>query len=243
VRTSAGRFEACYLVGCDGEESTVRTRAGFSMSGTGPRREMFRADLIDVDLPPRRFERLPAGLAVAARLPSGVTRVMVHEYGRAPVDRPGAPDFAEVCAAWQRVTGEDIGGATPVWVNAFDDTCRQVTEYRRGRILLAGDAAHRQLPVGGQALNLALQDAADLGWKLAAQVRGDATEGLLDSYHAERHPAGARVLTGIAAQALLLFGGPEVNAVREVIGELLGYPAVRDHLAAKISGTANRPVN
>ncbi|RGC69347.1 Pentachlorophenol 4-monooxygenase [Micromonospora sp. MW-13] len=238
VRGPAGpaRLRARYLVGCDGEQSMVRALAGFELAGTDARREILRADVTGVQIGPRRFQRLPGGLAVAARLPSGVTRVMVHEFGRSPTSRAGAPDFAEVRAAWSRVTGEGLDGARPVWVNAFDDTCRQATAYRRGRVLLAGDAAHRQLPVGGQALNLGLQDAANLGWKLAAQVRGWGPDELLDTYHAERHAVGARALTNIAAQALLLFGGPEVEPVRAVVGELLGHPVVRAHLAAMVSG-------
>lgn len=235
-QAGAEYLRARFVVGCDGEESTVRHLAGFDMKGTEARREILRADLNGVDIPARRFQRLPDGLAVAARLPSGVTRVMLHEFGRAPAAREGGPDFAEVRAAWARVTGENLDGAWPVWVNAFDDTCRQVTRYRRGRVLLAGDAAHRQLPVGGQALNLGLQDAANLGWKLAAEVRGWAPNGLLDSYHDERHAVGVRVLTNIAAQALLLFAGTEVESVRAVMGELLDLPVVRAHLAGAVSG-------
>jgi hypothetical protein len=165
---------------------------------------------------------------------------MVHEFGRPVGKRGGEPDFAEVVRAWQRVTGEDIGGGTPLWVNAFDNTSRQAARYRLGRVFLAGDAAHAQMPVGGQALNLGLQDAANLGWKLAAAVAGWAPDGLLDSYHAERHEVGARVLAGIRAQALVLLGGGEVEPVRGVLAELLEYEAVRARLGAKVSGLAVR---
>jgi hypothetical protein len=103
-------------------------------------------------------------------------------------------------------------------------------------VLLAGDAAHQQMPVGGQAMNLGLQDAVNLGWKLAAEVRGRAPEGLLDSYHTERHEVGRRVLRNIEAQALLLLGGADVDPAREVLAELIGYPVVRDLLAGTISG-------
>ncbi|MFP8960088.1 SDR family oxidoreductase [Streptomyces nanhaiensis] len=230
------RLRCAYVVGCDGERSTVRRLAGFDFPGTEATRELLRADVTGIEVPGRRFERLPAGMAVAARLPSGVTRIMVHEYGRAPVRRTGAPDFAEVVDAWRRVTGEDVSGGTPVWVNAFGDARRQVTRYRQGRVLLAGDAAHVQMPVGGQALNLGLQDAADLGWKLAAQFGDRPDEALLDSYHATRHPVGRRVLANIGAQARLLLGGPEVEPLRAVLGELMEKPPVRRHLAAMISG-------
>ncbi|WP_424187242.1 FAD-dependent monooxygenase [Actinokineospora sp. G85] len=139
-------------------------------------------------------------------------------------------------AAWRRVTGEDISGGTPLWLNAFGDANRQAACYRRGRVLLAGDAAHRQMPIGGQALNLGLQDAVNLGWKLAAQVRGHAPAGLLDTYHAERHAVGRRVLANIRAQAAILLGDSTVEPLRALLGELLAIPAARAHLAAMISG-------
>ncbi|MFJ3808408.1 SDR family oxidoreductase [Streptomyces sp. NPDC090073] len=237
VRGPAGRtllLRAPYLVGCDGEDSAVRRLGGFDFPGTDAARELLRADVAGVRIPDRRFERLPAGLAIAARRPDGVTRVMVHEFGARP--RPGRPEFADVVDAWKRVTGEDLGVGTPLWVNSFGDANRQATAYRRGPLLLAGDAAHRQMPIGGQALNLGLQDAVNLGWKLAARVTGRVPDGLLDTYHTERHPVGARVLGNIAAQAWLLLGGPEVDALREVLAELMPLENVRTRLAGMISG-------
>ncbi|WP_312018580.1 FAD-dependent monooxygenase [Streptomyces sp. I05A-00742] len=235
--TPAGRtrLTAAYVVGCDGERSTVAELAGIAFAGQDARRELLRCDLTGAAVRDRRFERLPGGLAVAATR-NGVTRIMFHEHGREPAARAGEPEFAEVAAAWSRLTGEDISGASPLWVNAFGDVSRQAVHYRRGRVLLAGDAAHRQLPVGGQALNLGLQDAANLGWKLAAEVTGRAPAGLLDTYHEERHPVGRRALAHIRAQTLLLLGGPEVDAVRTVVGELLGHRAVRDRLAGRAGG-------
>ncbi|WP_110081037.1 SDR family oxidoreductase [Actinokineospora spheciospongiae] len=234
------RLRALCVVGCDGQDSTVRELAGIPFPGTGAARELVRADVAGIDIPNRRFQRLEKGFAVAARRGDGVTRVMAHEFGRAPGPDRGEPTFAEVVDTWRRVTGEDIGHGEPLWLNRFDDTNRQAARYRDGRVLLAGDAAHRQLPVGGQALNLGLQDAVNLGWKLAAQVRGLAGPGLLDSYHAERHAVGARTLADIAAQALLLFGGPEVEPVRDVVAELMAYPGTREHLAGAISGLGTR---
>ncbi|ROQ66588.1 oxygenase [Streptomyces sp. 840.1] len=225
-----------HLVACDGETSTVRDLIGADFPGHDARRELLRADVAGIEVPDRRFERLPDGLAIAARRADGVTRVMVHEHRAAAPHRTGAPEFGEVVQAWKRVTGEDISGGTPLWVNAFGDTARQLARYRHGRVLFAGDAAHRQLPIGGQALNLGLQDAFNLGWKLAAEVSGRAHPELLDSYHDERHPAGRRVLSAIEAQALLLLGGPEVEPLRALITELTGHEAVRAHLAATISG-------
>jgi 2-polyprenyl-6-methoxyphenol hydroxylase-like FAD-dependent oxidoreductase len=229
------RLRADYVVGCDGEQSAVRRLAGFDFPGTSAVRELVRADVRNIDIPPKRFQRFEKGLAIAAKR-EDVTRVMFHAFGNTAGTRTEAPGFAEVVSEWARITGEDISGGTPVWVDAFDDTSRQAARYRMGRVLLAGDAAHVQMPAGGQALNLGVQDVANLGWKLAAQVNGWAPAGLLDSYHDERHPVGARILTDVRAQSQLLLGGPEVNAVRTVFGELLELEDARAHLAITLSG-------
>ncbi|MFD3936191.1 FAD-dependent monooxygenase [Streptomyces sp. NPDC058611] len=234
--TGAVRVTADYAVACDGEDSLVRRLTGADFPGHDARRDLLRADVAGIEIPDRRFQRLAGGLAIAARRPDGVTRVMVHEFGSAPRVRTGGPGFDEVTDVWKRVTGEDISGGTPLWLNSFGDACRQLSAYRHGRLLFAGDAAHRQPPIGGQALNLGLQDAANLGWKLAATVRGRAPDGLLDSYHTERHAVGRRVLANIETQAGLLFGGDESNAPRSLLGELIGLEPVRTHLAGMISG-------
>ncbi|QQZ55510.1 SDR family oxidoreductase [Streptomyces microflavus] len=228
------RITAPYVVGCDGEESTVRRLAAVAFPGNDAERELIRADIAGIDIRGRRFERLPRGLAIAARRPDGVTRVMVHEFGRTP--RAAEASFADIVDAWHNVTGEDLSAGTPLWVNAFGDVSRQAERYRHGRVLLAGDAAHAQMPIGGQALNLGLQDAVNLGWKLAAAARGRAPARLLDSYHEERHEVGRQVLSNIRAQARLLLGGPEVTGLRAAIGELLPYEAVRARLAGMVSG-------
>ncbi|MGW7243613.1 SDR family oxidoreductase [Streptomyces sp. NPDC054804] len=228
-------FTAGYVVGCDGEHSVVRRLAGIAFPGNDAGRELIRADVDGIDIPNRRFQRLPAGLAIAARRGDGVTRVMVHRFGTPPRGS-GEAEFADIVTAWRDVTGEDIAHGTPLWVNSFGDASRQAERYRAGRVLLAGDAAHQQMPIGGQALNLGLQDAVNLGWKLAATVLGRAPAGLLDTYHDERHAVGRRVLSNIRAQARLLLGGPEVDPVRSVVGELTSYERVRAHLAGMISG-------
>lgn len=234
VGSDGRRVRAGYAVGCDGERSTVRRLAGIAFPGRSAARELLAADVAGIDVPGRRFERRPAGVATAARRPDGLTRVMVHEFGR--LAGTGKPSFAAVAAAWLRVTGEDIGGGRPVWLHAFGDGSRLAERYRAGRVLLAGDAAHQQLPAGGQALNLGLQDAVNLGWKLAAVATGRAPGRLLDTYHDERHEVGRRVLVAVEAQALLLLGGPEVVPARSVLTELIRHPAVRDHLAGTLSG-------
>ncbi len=229
-----------YLVGCDGEDSTVRALAGFPVTRFPARRRLFRADVEGIEIPDRRFERLPAGVAIAARRPDGMTRVMMCDFEVTPVDAGSEVSFEEICGSWKRITGEDITGGRPHWCNAFDDSVRHADTYRLGPVLLAGDAAHAQPPVGGQAINLGLQDAANLGWKLAATVTGRAPDGLLDSYSTERHAAGAQTLTNIRAQAALLFGGEEVEGMRGVLAELCELPAVAASLADAISGTGIR---
>jgi len=238
VAGPAGRVEldGAYLVGCDGEDSTVRRLAGIEFPGVGATRELLRADVAGIDVPNRRFERRPNGLAIAARRPDGITRVMVASFDRPAEQRTAEPSFDELCAAWERVTGEDISDGVPLWVNAFGNASRLAERYRDGRVLLAGDAAHQQMPVGGQAINLGIQDAVNLGWKLAAEVCGHAPDGLLDTYHDERHATGRRVLRSIEVQAQLLLGAAELEPVRAVLGELLTCPAVRDLLSGTITG-------
>ncbi|WP_208648857.1 FAD-dependent monooxygenase [Micromonospora inaquosa] len=236
-------LRAAYLVACDGQNSTVRDLLGVPFPGWSATRELLRADVAGIDVPNRRFQRLERGMAVAVRSPQGITRVMVHEYGQGvPAVRAGRaptaaePDFAEVTDVWKRVTGEDISTGEPLWVNAFDDTNRQLARYRHGRVLFAGDAAHVQLPIGGQALNLGLQDAVNLGWKLAAQVRPVPPQGLLDTYHEERHAVGRRVLANIRTQAALLLGDATVEPVRALLAELMAVESNRAPLAGMVTG-------
>jgi bifunctional hydroxylase/dehydrase len=226
-----------WLVGCDGGRSTVRKAAGFDFPGTAATMEMYLADLRGVDLAPRMIgETLPGGMVMVGPLPGGVTRIIVCERGTPPRRRTGPPPFSEVSDAWQRLTGTDISHAEPVWVSAFGDATRQVTQYRRGRVLLAGDAAHIHLPAGGQGMNASIQDSVNLGWKLAAVQRGTAPEALLDTYHGERHPVGSRLLLNTRAQGMLFLRGEEMQPLRDVLGELVAYPEVARHLAAMVSG-------
>ncbi|MFH8570270.1 FAD-dependent monooxygenase [Streptomyces sp. NPDC017993] len=230
------RLRARYLVGCDGGHSPVRKAAGFDFPGTDATRGMYLADVVGCDLKPRFLgERLPGGMVMAAPLAEGVDRIIVCEHGTPPPDRSETPDFAEVAGAWQRLTGEDIHAGGADWVSSFTDATRQVTEYRRGRVLLAGDAAHIHLPAGGQGLSTGVQDAVNLGWKLAAVVRDRAPAGLLDTYHGERHPVGARLLMNTRAQGMVFLGGPEADPLRALFAELLAYDDVKRHLAGAVS--------
>ncbi|QLE70920.1 monooxygenase [Streptomyces rectiverticillatus] len=238
VRGGERGLRARYLVGCDGGRSSVRKAAGFDFPGTPATTELFLADVRGVELEPRMTaERTSGGMVMVARLPGGIHRIIVGERGTPPPERrTGTPGFSEVADVWKRLTGTDISGAEPVWVSAFGDAARQVTEYRRDRVLLAGDAAHVHLPAGGQGMNTSIQDSVNLGWKLAAVVRGTAPGALLDTYHDERHEVGRRLLANTRAQSMLLLGGDEVGPVREVLGELLDHPEAERQLAARVSG-------
>jgi bifunctional hydroxylase/dehydrase len=231
------RITSSYLVGCDGGRSRVRRAVGFDFPGTPATTEMYLADVKGLTLEPRMIgETLPGGMVMVGPLPGGITRLIVCERGTPPRRRDSPPEFAEVAAAWKRLTGDDISDADPVWVSAFGDAARLVTEYRRGRVLLAGDAAHVHLPAGGQGMNTGIQDAVNLGWKLASVLGGRAPESLLDSYHSERHQVGRRLLMNTLAQGILFLGGSEIQPLRELMTELIGYQNVAKHLAGMVSG-------
>ncbi|MFG2376871.1 FAD-dependent monooxygenase [Streptomyces sp. NPDC048504] len=226
-----------YVVGCDGGRSGVRKATGFDFPGTEATTELFLADIRGVDLEPRMVaDRVTGGMVMTAHLGGGLHRIIVSEHGAPPQRRTGPPPFTEVADAWKRLTGIDISHAEPVWVSAFGDAARQVTEYRRGRVLLAGDAAHVHLPAGGQGMNTGIQDSVNLGWKLAAVLRGAAPTALLDTYHGERHEVGRRLLLNTRAQSLIILGGEDVQPLRGVLAELAQYEEVARHLAAKASG-------
>ncbi|MET8057160.1 FAD-dependent monooxygenase [Streptomyces microflavus] len=231
-------LRARYLVGCDGGRSRVRKAAGFDFPGTPATTELFLADIRGADLSDRMtIERTDDGLVMIAQLPGGVHRVIIGERGATPPERrTEPPKFSEVADAFKRLTGSDISGTEPVWVSAFSDAAHQAVQYRRGRVLLAGDAAHVHLPAGGQGMNTSIQDSVNLGWKLAAVVRGTAPPALLDTYHDERHEVGRRLLANTRAQSLLILGGEEAGPVRDILGELLEHPEVERHLAARVSG-------
>jgi bifunctional hydroxylase/dehydrase len=231
------RLRGRFVVGCDGGRSLVRRAAGFDFPDTDATIEMFLADVAGCNLRVRQIgEKKPGGMVMSAPLSKGVDRIIVCERGTPPRQRAGPIGFPEVADAWERLTGEDIHDGTPLWVSSFGDATRQATEYRRGSVLLAGDAAHTHLPAGGQGLSASVQDAMNLGWKLAATVRGWAPPGLLDSYHTERHPAGARLLTNTRAQGFLYLGGVEVEPLRTVFAELMEFADVGRHLSGMVSG-------
>jgi bifunctional hydroxylase/dehydrase len=231
------QLSARYLAGCDGGRSTVRKLAGIGFPGTEPVIEMWFADVAGCGLRPRfSGERVPGGNVMVLPMGPDTSRVILYERGAMQRRGDGAPSFAEIAAAWQRLTGEDISGGTPLWTSYVTDSSRQAAAYRQGPVFLLGDAAHVHLPIGAQGMSAGIGDAVNLGWKLAAAVRGDAPDGLLDTYHTERHPVGARILANTLAQRFLYLGGDEMDPMREVLTELLADVEAQRHLAGMVTG-------
>ncbi|MFB6451757.1 FAD-dependent monooxygenase [Bradyrhizobium tunisiense] len=235
VSLSGGeRLRASYLVGCDGGRSLVRKTAGIDFPGTAPTLLNLMAEVEMREAPEFGLRHDALGFHGLSKAESGRVLVVVTE---ASLDRTGPPTQRDLSDALVAVYGTDFGLHDPAWISRFTDAARQAVSYRSGRVLLAGDAAHIHHSVGGQGLNLGVQDAVNLGWKLAQVVKGISPDSLLDSYHTERHPVGARVLKTTMAQIALLRRGDEGRkAARESIAELLGMDEPRKRFGAMMSG-------
>ncbi|MFJ8714995.1 rifampin monooxygenase [Streptomyces violaceus] len=233
-----------YLVGCDGGRSTVRRLLGVGFPGEPARHETLLGEM-EVAMPP---EELAAAVAEVRKtqwrfgampLEGGTYRVIVPAEG-VTADRTVPPTLEEFKKRLRHFAGTDFGVHSPRWLSRFGDATRLAERYRVGRVLLAGDAAHIHPPTGGQGLNLGIQDAFNLGWKLAAEVSGWAPEGLLDSYQTERHPVAASVLDNTRAQMELLLSEPGPRAVRGLVEELMDFEEVNRYLIEKITAIAVR---
>ncbi|KXK58687.1 monooxygenase [Micromonospora rosaria] len=239
-----GRHEVAtgYVIGCDGGRSTVRAVGGFDAPRTVPTRGMYMADITGVEVRQRPIgERIPGGhMVLSVSLGDGYYRILVHDKGLRPPADAAPPAYAEVADAWQRMTGESLHGATARWTAAFDNSSVLATEYRRGRVLLAGDAAHDTPPLAGWGLSTGIQDAVNLGWKLAAVATGRAGDDLLDTYHAERHPLGTQLVRNTHAASQLYLSGDEMEPVRAVLRELVDGGSAARHLAGMVSGVTVR---
>ncbi|MDX6724612.1 MAG: hypothetical protein QOD73_3016, partial [Solirubrobacteraceae bacterium] len=202
VELSEGRsLRAQYLVGCDGGRSLIRKAAGIEFPGLDPTRSNLIAEVETTEEPPRGVRHDATGVHGLHRMEDGRTvRVVVTEQQVGPGSEPTLRDLSEALIA---VFGTDFGVHDPTWISRFTDMTRQAATYRAGRVLLAGDSAHVHYPAGGQGLSLGVQDAVNLGWKLAQVVDGTSPESLLDTYHDERHPIAARALQYTMAQATL----------------------------------------
>ena len=227
-----------YLAGCDGGRSTVRRLLGIGFPGEPARTDTLLGEMeltaspqtladvmAEVNKTQRRFGAMPLG--------EGVYRIIVPAEGLAQ-DRSAPPSLEEFRQQLRAVGGTDFGVHSPRWLSRFGDATRQAERYRVGRVLLAGDAAHIHPPTGGQGLNLGVQDAFNLGWKLAAEVNGWAPEGLLDSYHTERHPVGAAVLDNTRAQITLLGTDRGATALRELLSKLMDFEEVNRYVTGVV---------
>jgi 2-polyprenyl-6-methoxyphenol hydroxylase-like FAD-dependent oxidoreductase len=248
VRTPDGPavIRAAYAVGCDGAKSAVRDAAGIDFEGTPDTWQTVLGDIELTDPPeaPALTLDQPGGALYMVALGGGRHRVAVIDHATLfdPADQPVT--FEELRASTRRVAGTDFGmRPTPdAWLSRVGNATRQAARYRAGRVLLAGDAAHIHYPAGGQGLNLGLQDATNLAWKLAAEIRGWAPPGLLDSYHDERYPVGLDVIDDSLAQCGLIANpSREGIALRDRFNRILGaQPAVCQDLALRLSGLAIR---
>ncbi len=238
------RLRSRYLVGCDGARSTVRKLLGVGFPGEPSRNDTLMGEMA-VGVPPEEIAAKVAEIHGTNKVFSfgsfgeGVYRVVIPAE-KVSEDRAEPPTIEDFKQQLRAIAGTDFGVHSPRWLSRFGDATRQVERYRVGRVLLAGDAAHIHPPAGGQGLNLGVQDAVNLGWKLAAQIRGRAPETLLDTYHAERHPVAEDVLNNTRAQVELLSPEPGARAVRRLLTELMGFDEVNRHLIEKITATGIR---
>lgn len=226
-------LRAEYLVGCDGGRSVVRKAAGIDFAGWDPSISNLIAEVKMRDEPELGLRQDAAGNHGISRLEDGTYRVMVTEAHPGHHDDPTLRDLSEGLIA---VYGTDFGVHSPSSLSRFTDMTRQAVAYRDGRVLLAGDSAHIHYPTGGQGLNLGMQDAVNLGWKLAQVVQGASPDSLLDTYHAERHPVAARVLRNTMAQTALLRADERSKAAQETVAHLLTMDEPRKYIGAMISG-------
>jgi 2-polyprenyl-6-methoxyphenol hydroxylase-like FAD-dependent oxidoreductase len=235
VRLSDGEpLRARYLVGCDGGRSVVRKAAGIGFPGWDPTRSNLIAEVELIEEPPPGVRHDAVGVHGFHRMQDGKTfRVVTTEQ---QLGRGSDPTLRDLSEALMAVYGTDFGVHDPTWISRFTDMTRQAAAYRAGRVLLAGDAAHVHYPAGGQGLSLGLQDAVNLGWKLAQVVDGTGRESLLGTYHAERHPVAARVLRYTMAQTALQRHDERSKAVVDVVSEVASMDEPRKRLAGLISG-------
>ena len=235
VALSDGRsLRAKYLVGCDGGRSLVRKTAGIAFPGWDPSVSYLIAEAAMAEEPERGVRLGEKGVNAIGKIEDGSrVRVVLIEPHVVPGDEPTLGELREALIA---VYGTDYGVHDVTWLSRFTDTARQAASYRERRVLLAGDAAHVHSPTGGQGLNIGVQDAVNLGWKLAQVVSGTSPESLLDTYQAERHPIGARVLKNTLAQTALNRGDERTKALRETVSELLSMDEPRKRYAAMMSG-------
>lgn len=239
IALSDGRsLRAAYLVGCDGGRSVVRKTAGIDFPGWDPTTSWLIAEAETAEEPKWGLHRDAHGIHGIGKTENADTVRIVLTEPALRLD--GQPGLRDVRATLTAVYGSDFGIHNPTWISRFTDMTRQAACYRDRRVLLAGDAAHVHPPVGGQGLNIGVQDAVNLGWKLAQVIKETSPASLLDTYHAERHPVGARVLHNTMAQVALRRTDDRSKAMGDVMSDLLGMDEPRKRFAAEMSGLSIR---
>ncbi|MGW2818726.1 FAD-dependent oxidoreductase [Streptomyces sp. NPDC001415] len=239
VRTSGGAIRAGWLVGCDGGRSTVRKLAGFEFPGTDPEITCHQAvvEMTGAEDLPVGWATTDTGVYAHGPMPG---RIVTVEFDGPPADRNAPVTAEDLQARLRHVSGVDVTITAVRTATRFTDHARQVTEYRKGRVLLAGDAAHVHSAFGSQGLSLGIGDAMNLGWKLAAVTRGRAPEGLLDTYTSERHPVGAWILDWTRSQVAAMRPDPQSRALREIVSDLAGTVTGTTYLTARLNGAGLR---
>ena len=226
-------LRAEYLAGCDGGRSVIRKSAGIEFPGWDPTTSWLIVEAETSEEPPWGFRHDALGTHALRKLEDGRMGAVLTEQR---VGSASEPTLREVSEALIAVYGTDYGIHSPTWISRFTDMTRQAAAYRDRRVLLAGDAAHVHPPMGGQGLNIGVQDAVNLGWKLAQVVKGTSPESLLDTYHAERHPVGARVLRNTMALTAIRRPDERTKSLGGYLSELLSMDEPRKRMAAEMSG-------
>ena len=238
--TGEGRIHCSYLVGCDGGRSAIRKMAGFDFPGAAPTLTMYQSSA-EIDHPerllPGGWRRTSGGVFSYGFLPD---RLVMLDFSGPPEDREAPVTREEIEAVLRRVSGADVRVKALESGSRWTDNTRLVDTYRRGRVLLAGDAAHVHSPFGGQGLSLGLVDAANLGWKLAAVIRGEKPDSLLDTYTAERRPVAEAVLANTLAQIAIMRPDPQAGAMRDIVANLMQFDDVNRFIGGMMSGLASR---
>ena len=238
--TGDGRVSCSYLVGCDGGRSPIRKMTGFDFPGTDPSLTMYTA-FVEIDHPawllPLGWHRTSGGMFAYGPLPG---RLSMLDFSGPPEDRQAPVTRREIEATLRRISGTDVRVTAMEGASRWTDNTRLVDTYRRGRVLLAGDAAHVHSPFGGQGMSLGLVDAANLGWKLAAVVRGEMPDALLDTYTAERRPVAQAVLANTLAQTAIMRPDPQSGAMRDIVAKLMQVDDVNRLIGGMMSGLSSR---
>jgi 3-(3-hydroxy-phenyl)propionate hydroxylase len=232
--SDGGSLRGEYLVGCDGGRSLIRKAAGIEFPGWDPTTSWLIAEVETAEEPKWGFHQDAIGIHGIGKMENGTSaRIVLTEP---QLRRDSDPTLRDVSEALVAIYGTDYGIHSPTWISRFTDMTRQAAAYRDRRVLLAGDAAHVHPPMGGQGLNIGVQDAVNLGWKLARVVKRTSPESLLDTYHAERHPVGARVLRNTMAQVALRRMDDRTKALGDIVSEFLAMDEPRRRLGAEMSG-------